>query len=165
MTMSCNAAGFNGLITSHLVITSKTPTTVLYYVSTTDSMDETHTTTAIPFSTGTAIPGVAGISVSVFVGTLVGVISLLVLLMAVIVTVILSCMFMNKHKVLLNRQQVREDHGSDQVPETVRELMISGASNPIELTANEAYGTHIQDVIIDNVLESQTTETQYDEIH
>ena len=116
---------------------------------------------ATSFSTGTDIPGVAGIPVTVFVGTLVGVVALLVLLTAVIV--ISLCMFMNKREVLLNRQQVGEDRGCDHVSETVIEL--NGAGKPIELTANEAYGTHIQDAIMDNVLELQTTETQYEEIH
>ena len=59
----------------------------------------------------------------------------------------------------MKRNQPDEDYVYDYISERGRE--INGSGNPIEMVANEAYGTHAQE----NITESQDTETYYEEVH
>lgn len=81
-------------------------------------------------------------------GTLVGVFSVLVLLTVIIV---LLCVYIKRVK---GKQDTAEgDMEYDDVVEKVTTL--SEAANPIEMKANEAYGTHQQD---------NNIEVQYEEL-
>ena len=105
---------------------------------------------------------VAAVPVSVFVGTLVGVVALLVLSTVVIIIVIVLCAYnMNKCKMKQSRAAADEYnvHVYDCISERGREINRVGA--PIEMMANEAYGTYGQE----NATESQATERHYEEIH
>ena len=77
----------------------------------------------------------AAIPVSAFVGTLVGVIAVLILLTVIIV---LLCIYIKRAG--MKRYQSDRDTEYDDVIEKAIEL--SGTTNPIEMKANEAYGTH-----------------------
>ena len=111
------------------------------------------------FTTSTLVPA---IQIPVFVGILVGVTALLILLTTAIVT--LLCIFLQKYRMKL-ASQVDEDSGYvyDYVIE--RGGGIIGASNPIAMKINEAYGAHRQVNSRENTNESRVFETQYEEIH
>ena len=63
----------------------------------------------------------------------------------------------------MKQNQVSEDYVYDYVLERGRE--INGSSNPIEMMANEAYGTHGQDDSQGRATESQAMETHYEVLH
>jgi hypothetical protein len=100
----------------------------------------------------------ATISIPVFVGTVVGVLTLLAVSVVIIVV---SCVYIKMYKGRQNQGQV-EDHGYDYVTEVGRG--IDKESNPIEMKVNEAYGTPGQANNLYNPTESQDMETQYEEI-
>ena len=58
----------------------------------------------------------------------------------------------------MKRNQPGEDYVYDYVSER-------GSSNPIEMKANEAYGTHGQDDSQGRATESQAMEIFYEEVH
>ena len=112
-------------------------------------------------STSSDVPAsTAAISVPVFVGTLVGVIALLILLSTAAITV-LSCAYLKKYKMKQNR--AGEDNGYDYVIE--RGIGINEVRNSIEMKTNEAYGTRGQADSQENTTESQAIETYYEEVH
>jgi membrane protein implicated in regulation of membrane protease activity len=90
----------------------------------------------------------AAISVPAFVGTLVGVLAVLILLMVIIV---LLCVYIKRVK--LKQDSAEGDTEYDDV--IGRATTIRKANNPIEMKANEAYGTHQQD---NNIVEAQYEE-------
>ena len=118
--------------------------------------------TSVTTSTDVQVPGTSteAISVPVFVGTLVGVIALLILLSTAVITV-LSYAYLKKYKTKEN-QDHGEDNGYDYVIEGGNE-----ARNPIEMMTNEAYKTRRQADSQENTTdhEPQAIETHYEEVH
>ena len=113
-------------------------------------------------TTSTSVPRITAIQLPVFVGIFVGIIALLILLTATIITVL--CIYLQKYRMKL-ASQLEEDNEYvyDYVIE--RGIGIMGASNPIEMKINEAYGTPGQAKCLENTNEPGAFETQYEEIH
>ena len=147
------------------------------YASTTDYADIRVTTSAIAtdaagLSDETTVPtntdiisrrnSNAAIQVPVFVGILVGVIVLLILLTTAVVTVLCTYLHKYRKKVV---SHVDEDNGYVYDYVTERGRGIIGATNPVEMKVNKAYGTHGQANSLENATESQVFETQDEEIH
>lgn len=100
----------------------------------------------------TAVP------VPVFVGTLLVVIAVLILL-----TVIIAMLCIRRGRGKELEGAADRDSEYDDVMEKAIEL--SGAANPMEMKANEAYGTHQQeDNNTASILET-STEAHYEELH
>ena len=114
----------------------------------------------ITVSANTDMPPVrnAAIPIPVFVGTLVGVIAFLTLLAVTVVITIGSCVYVKSKQ----SGGQSADHGYDYVTEMGRGN--SRATNPIEMKANEAYGTHQQDNTTILETPSDSVDAQYEEL-
>ena len=98
----------------------------------------------------------AAISVPVYVGTLVGV---LIILISLTVIIALLCVYIKRVKA----KQTSDGGDTECDDVTEKATGLSEVSNPIEMKANEAYGTHQHDT--NTVLEEiQCMEAQYEEL-
>ena len=99
----------------------------------------------------------AAISVPVYVGTLVGVFTILISLMVIIA---LLCVYIKRVKA-----KQTSDGGDTEYDDVIEKATATGLSEvitPIEMKANEAYGTHQHDT--NTVIETQCMEAQYEEL-
>ena len=87
------------------------------------------------------VPTVPAIPITIFVGTLMGVIALLILLIFIIV--ILFYVYFSKCKT--KETQTVTVHDNDEYDAVEREIELTGVSKTIEMKVNEAYGTCGQD--------------------
>ena len=100
------------------------------------------------------------VPVPVFVGTLMGVIAVLILL-----TVIIAVLCIKRGR----RKEDAADHDGDttaeydDVIEKVTECSRATTGNPIEMKVNEAYGTHQQQN--DTMMLETSVEAYYEELH